>query len=149
MDCDNDKMDDLLPKRATIGRRRRTRKKVSDKPTKTPVQKKITPALVAFESIDPFKNTKTFVSFYRSIIRSYGDMIVEFPGHGADREYAARTMDSLIDIGREKDLVFLRAWIKYYAEYKLKGDDFENYNKTSIRSFNGTLEEYQKKHIDL
>ena len=91
MDCDDDRIDDLLPKKATIGKRRRFKAKDKAKTkTKTKTtQKKITPALEAFKSVDPFVNPKEFVSFYRSIVRSYANDIINFPTHGADRQYAS------------------------------------------------------------
>lgn len=148
MDCDEEKMDDFLPKNPTIGKRRRSKSKVKGGPKKT-AQKNIIPAMNKFEDSDPFANAKEFIAFYRSIVRSYaGSQQVGFPAHGADRQYASVVMDELIDAGRECDSEFLRAWIKYYAEFKLKDDDFGNLNKTSIRSFSKTLGEYQTKHID-
>ena len=151
MDCDSERIDDLLPKKPTIGKRRRKKSKATK--TKEPVEaipKEITLATHKFEEADPFANAKTFVSFYRSIVASYAKgKKVDFPSHGADRQYASSAMDDLIDSGRDDDVEFLREWIKYYAEFKLKGDDFENYNKTSVRSFSKTLDEYKQKHIDL
>lgn len=149
MDCDDDKIDDLLPKKATIGKRRRSKLKskkvVSQKETPT----KIIPAVHGFKDSDPFSNPKEFVAFYRSIVHSFAEGKVEFPSHGADRQYASVIMDELLDIGRGEDLEFLREWIKYYAQFKLKKGDFEKFNKTSLRSFSVTLDEYKQKHIDI
>ena len=149
MDFDEDKNnEEFLPKNPIIGGKKRSRRK-KVKTVEGGSQKRIVPAMIGFADSDPFKNPTAFVSFYRSIIRSYANGKTEFPSHGADREYASIVMDAMIDIGREKDVEFLREWIKYFGNFKLKDRDFEDYKKTSIRQFSKTLEEYKKKHIDI
>ena len=135
---------DLIPDESNIIKKRIKRKK-NKKPDKTD-DKVVKPALQAFEDLDPFKNCKSFIYFYRQVLRGVRPTI-KFFSFESEINYGLTLMDVLKDADKWENIDFLRSWIKYFSTYHLKGKSIINPKRTSLKEFTKTFEEYNGKYI--
>ena len=137
---------ELVPTDASVTRPKRKRNP-SSKPKKTKKPKEPEdPAKERFTGLDPFKDSASFVSFYRSVLKTVRKN-AKFDSFESDARHAAVILDKLIERGRVEDRDFLKHWIEYFAYHKLKGRKSQNLEKTSIIAFGETFEEYDSKAI--
>ena len=113
---------------------RKTKKKVKSKGDSKPK------AYTYGGDVNPFKNSKEFVKYYRSILY-YFDSKVKFENFAVDVQVAGKIMDSLGEKDR-KNKTFLKAWIRYYKDHKLKGLKIYNTKHTSLKSFMGSFDKF-------
>ena len=93
-------------------------------------------------SVDPFRNARDFVRYYYARIRDY-DEKARFENFGVDACDATRLLDLMTEEGRDTK-TFLDAWIKYFIEWKLKGEKAKNSKHTSIKIFMKSFEKYNE-----
>jgi hypothetical protein len=128
---------ELAPKEASLikpPKKTRKRKPVQDVEAK----------FETFTDIDPLKNSTSFFRYYRSVIKSQ-DQTAEFNDYQVELQPAAGILDKLKN--DNQDEIFLRSWILFYAELKLKGNNIKNKEKTSLNAFQKTYEEYNNRYI--
>lgn len=100
--------------------------------------------LETFKLIEPLKNVKSFFQYYRSMIL-YRNNNAKFHTYEIELGNAAVILDIIKESGHGSD--FLSAWINYYFDTKLKGDYAEKQEKTSLKAFKETFEEYNSRYI--
>jgi len=138
--------EELTPQRAIIAKTRREKKssvaatKTTNITTRPPAQ----PEILKFDQeADPLKNPKEFVVYYRHCIMSDTGGKVKFEKFESDAPVAAQILDKLIMMGRS-DKTFIRAWIKYFFDQKLKGTKAMKSKNVGMDVFMGTLESFNK-----
>lgn len=125
----------LLPKENNLAKpKKRKRIPTTDKEAK----------FDTFKSVDPMKNSNDFIRFYRSVVT------LKCPGaqfHDYKFEFvnSSLILDMLKNDEHNED--FLRSWILFYVETKLKGNNSKQKDKTSLKSFKDTYEEYNTRYI--
>jgi len=97
-----------------------------------------------FKNLDPMKNVNSFFQFYRTLVKSKNDG-AQFDDFRTESQPAAIILDKIKVNGQNED--FLRSWILFYVDSKLKGNNIKNKQKTSLRSFEKTYEEYNSRYI--
>jgi hypothetical protein len=128
---------DLLPKDGgLIKTPKRKSKTTSVKEAKTKFD--------TFVSIEPLKNANSFCQYYRSLIKST-DKDAKFHEYKIETPPAAVILDKLKESNKDED--FVRSWILFYVESKLKGNNIRNRDKTSLRTFQKTYDEYSSRYI--
>jgi len=143
------KLKELVPpsSKSNVGKLRRKKTK---NVTKFPTMEKINkdevevddgrPALIGFESINPFEDEPSFVRFYIYVVQAQNKTAnIKF-----DTTQAARIIDKLSDCGR-RDKSFLKAWIEWYVVNKLRGSKIYKPKYTSLQAFGETLADYNKR----
>ena len=129
---------ELLPQDDNVVKRTNKRKK-----KRIPIKG----ALAEFETFkdcDPMKNANSFCQFYRSLVKSKNDG-AQFDDFRTESQPAATILDKIKGNGQNE--VFLRSWILFYVDSKLKGNNIKNKQKTSLRSFEKTYDEYNSRYI--
>ena len=91
-------------------------------------------------SVDPFKNSKEFVRYYRSILYHY-DNGVRFENFAVDTHSAGMILDDLGE-KEKKDKTFLKSWIRFYKDYNLKGLKIYNSKHTSLKAFKESFDKF-------
>jgi len=129
---------EIVPMKATVGKQHKPHEKrlveeKADRPT-SPLQD-------FSEMKGPFTDSKQFAQYYRRTIKSLkGDRIILNP-FDKDATEAGAVMDRLIE-AKKNNVSFLDAWIKYFAEEKLKGTKGKSRNFSSVKHFGETFQEY-------
>jgi hypothetical protein len=97
--------------------------------------------------VDPFKNVPNFIEYYRAWLQIHHKSIsIRFESFAGDTIYAAQIMDMLRENNRS-DIVFLVGWIKYFYDYRLKGNKMYKSKYTSLKAFMETFGEYNARHV--
>lgn len=137
-----DTENEIVPKNQNLVREKRAKH-----PRLTPEQSMngITAKVTDFESVDPFKNCNSFIKYYTSVIRTK-NRDAKFNTYDVERIHAMGVLDMMI-LNNRDSIRFLKGWIIYFAETRLKGDTATNREKTSIRTFKETFGEYNSKYI--
>ena len=99
-----------------------------------------------FKDYKPFSNCNDFIKYYREIIKMHNEKANFYP-IGSERMIATKIMDALIEKDRSKDTDFLRAWIRYYIQSYLNGNNIMKKEKTSLHSFFKTFDMYNNKYF--
>ena len=97
-------------------------------------------------TVDPFKDSKVFANYCREFMSLYAKSDLRLEGIGVASEYAGHILDSLIDIGKNNDKVFLDAWLKNYLS-KLTTLKMKNVEYTSLRALGKSLSDYNKNFL--
>jgi len=128
---------DLVPKdEDLIKKKKKTRKRIPSKVAETNFE--------TFKKIDPMENVNSFIRYYRSVVKDQYPN-AEFYDFISESNIASLIMDDILESGQDKD--FLRSWMSFYAETKLKGNNMRNKEKTSLKSLKETYEEYSSRYI--
>lgn len=101
---------------------------------------------MSFKTLDPFANPTAFTKYYRTFLRLYNKDI-KFYDFAAEVVIAAGIMDLMTLSGRCEDLRFLKAWLRFYAQNHLKGNNIYKLDKTSIKAFKDTFKSYSQIYI--
>ena len=94
------------------------------------------------DELNPFKNAKEFVQYYRAFVKNT-NKDAEFGKFSFDAGQATEILDALKENHRDNK-TFLNAWIRYFIENKLKGDKIYDIYKTSVKAFKETFENYNQ-----
>ena len=128
---------DLAPKDENLVKVKKTRIR---KPKDAPAAE-----MGTFASIDPFRNSKEFVQYYRSVVKTKNNSAI-FYKYETEVIHASRILDKLSEKDRgSKD--FLTSWIFYYINKSLNGEYAKKKDKTSLKSFGESLEEYESRYV--
>ena len=92
-----------------------------------------------------FKNCNDMTRFYQAQFKQVHPQAI-FQGFATERQETLNLMDLLIKKGKSEDKQFLRSWIRHYAT-KQTPNAAKNPNKTSIKSFSKTIDEYLNLYI--
>ena len=104
------------------------------------------PEQFEFKGLTPFKNPTQFTKFYRSFLRMYNTGVA-FYDFTSEVLLASEILDKMITAGKQDNLPFLKAWIRYYMTNHLKGNNILNCDKTTLREFGKTFEDYNRVYI--
>jgi hypothetical protein len=96
--------------------------------------------------VDPFLNSLHLIKYYRSVLSYLGGSDIVFAPYNEDTPYAAKILDVLVENSRS-DKIFLNSWIRYFYDYKLKGEKSKKVKYTSLMKFLETFDEYNSRHI--
>ncbi len=138
--------EELTPQKPIIAKKRRGRKPkmVNVEVTDTVIRPPAQPEALRFnEEINPLQNAKDFVVYYRQCIMSATGGRVKFENFELDAPIAAQILDKLIIMGKA-DKIFIRAWIKYFFDQKLKGAKAMKPKYVGMNAFMETLEPFNK-----
>jgi len=124
---------------------------------KSPIKQKIsvssvstTPTIdaeeVEFKKCNPFNSPLDFLKYYRSFLRILEVNTKFYPFH-TELPDSGEILDLLILNGKNKDIRFLRFWIKFYFLNYLKGNNSFKEEKTCLKSFKQTFNVYIQKYI--
>jgi hypothetical protein len=98
--------------------------------------------------VDPFSDARSFMFYFRAFLQQSVSQRIQFNAYEVDAPFAARILDILQEKNRS-NRAFLNGWLKYFATYRLKGQKFEKTQYTSLRVFEETFDEYNKRHIEV
>jgi hypothetical protein len=128
---------ELAPKDDSLVKQPKKRRK------RTPV-KDVEAQFDTFKSLEPLKNSTSFYQYYRAIVKSK-DQTAEFHEYKVELGTAAVILDTVKEANHNE--MFLRSWIGYFIDLKLKGNNIKNKDKTSLRALQKTYDEYNNKYI--
>jgi 1,4-alpha-glucan branching enzyme len=97
-----------------------------------------------FSRINPLKNATSLLKFYRNFLKANNSKIV-FCNFESEISHAGEILDE-VNKG-DCDERFLRSWMSYFIETKLKGENFRNQYKTSIGELKKTYCDYKVRYI--
>ena len=100
--------------------------------------------LETFKSLDGLKNATSLFQYYRAIIKSKNND-AQFHEYSVELNTSAQILDKLKESNHDED--FLKSWILYFAEIKLKGNNALNKDKTSLSELFKTYSDYNGKYI--
>ncbi len=143
---------DIIPKNSNLIKIRNSSAKIK-KPKKVAVNKTSDEVTVYnyVGNIDPFLNSTHFLNYYRSVLSylsSSNEAFIRFPSYSEDTPYAAKILDIMAEHSR-KNKIFLNSWIKFFYDFKLKGDKSIKIKYTTLHEFMKTFDEYNSKHIEV
>ena len=132
----------LVPQDGNLVRQRKTR-------TKKSVSKNngINAEISRFPRVNPFKDSNSFITFYRSNLRSYITS-PRFSNFGNERHIAEEILDTLTDNGHQTDINFLKGWIKYYATRNLTGRKGSDIEKTCLSAFRKSFDTFNSSYVN-
>jgi len=126
----------LSPKDDNLVKETKQRKRVP--------QKNVEAKFETFKSLEPMKDSKSLVQFYRSVVKSkYGD--AQFHEYRVEVRHAGVILDTIKGSGHDEE--FLKSWILFFAESKLKGHNSKSKDKTSLKSLQETYSDYNSRYI--
>ena len=139
-------MSDLIPKNPNLVRIKKDRinkpKKVKEIVLGKLPEK---PQALSYEGDpDPFKDAPSFIKYYRAFLQITKSNVA-FDNFGVDAQYAAKILDILAENGRSGNKIFLNAWLRYFCDYKLKGDKCMKSKYTSMKVFGETFSDFNLK----
>lgn len=137
--------DDIIPKNSNLVKTRRTN---SQKRT-FKADKVSSDDVIAYTyegTVNPFLNSLHLIKYYRSVLSYLGGSDIVFAPYNEDTPYAAKILDILVENSRS-DKIFLNSWIRYFYEYRLKGEKSKKVKYTSLMAFLETFEEYNARHM--
>lgn len=98
-------------------------------------------------NVDPLRDAKHFMEYYRaSLQQHFHHTRIKFDGHGSDALYATQILDLLIE-NKRSDQAFLNGWIRYFYEYRLKGNKNNKAKYTSLKAFKDTFDEFNPRYV--
>ena len=97
-----------------------------------------------FSRINPLKNATSLLKFYRNFLKANNSKIV-FCNFESEISHAGEILDE-VNKGN-CDERFLRSWMSYFIETKLKGENSRNQYKTSIGELKKTYCDYKVRYI--
>jgi hypothetical protein len=118
-------------------------KKAPEKKSRVPVQNGEA-KFETFKDNEPLKNSTSFFQYYRSIVKTQNNE-AEFHEYKVELNHAALILDKLKEANQDE--AFLRSWILYFVELKLKGNNAKNKDRTSLKSLFDTYTEYNGKYV--
>jgi len=128
---------DLVPQESTLQEKKK-RKRIPSEDTTAKIQK--------FMSVDPFQGARQLIQYYRALIK-VKDIKAEFYSFETEVTLASEILDLLTKHDR-KEKKFLSAWITFFIDNKLKGNNLYKKDKTSLEMFKSSFEEYNNHYID-
>jgi hypothetical protein len=145
MKIDKEMMDALIPANAHITRRRvgikvkneAVVRQETTSVTSTPV------ALVYSGDINPLKDPRTFIKYYRMFIETHVNSRAKFEPYAIDTLSSSRILDALIDKSKSNK-EFIDAWMDYFCKNYLKGTKCMKPKYTAMKLFSDTLEDFCK-----
>lgn len=96
----------------------------------------------------PFKNAVHFIKYYRAFLSQCSSGKTKFDRYDTDTIYATQILDLLQEKSRSNK-VFLNSWIRYFYDYRLKGNKMLKTKYTSLKTFKETFEEYNARHMEV
>jgi len=135
--------DDITPKNPNLTRRKGVKK---DKP-KVVVEniigvEPLKPKNLVYEGeIDPLRDTKSFMQYYRIFLNQCLNTKVTYDGYGLDSVFATDILDKMIE-NKKSNLSFLNAWLKWFCDNKLKGDKVGKTKYTSMKALKDTFADF-------
>jgi len=134
---------EIIPENPNLAKPlRRKRMKLASAPSEKVV------AYTFSGDINPFENASHFVNYYRAFLQQLNKDI-RFNSYDTDAIYASQVLDLLKDQGRSNNKVFLMSWIRYFHDFKLKGNKFLKIKYTSIKAFKETFNEYVPRFMEI
>ena len=115
-----------------------------------PAKKKRTPTedteakLETFKSLEPLKNATSLFQYYKSVIKSKNNN-AQFHEYSTELNISAQILDKIKESNQDEE--FLKSWILYFVEMKLKGNNALNKEKTSLSELFKTYDDYNGKYI--
>ena len=97
-----------------------------------------------FKSLEPFKNATSLFQYYKTMIKSKNSK-AKFHEYQVELSIAAQILDSMKSCNQDEE--FFKSWILFFVELRLKGNNAENKDKTSLRALYKTYEEYNGRYI--
>jgi len=138
--------DELIPLNPNLVKPKRKRGRAINA-KKIKIQTPQTPQALVYEgTVDPFKNAHHFIKFYRSIVERLTENRAKFDDWASDGNMAAQILDLLIENNRS-DIIFIRAWIRYYFDNNLKGEKALKIKYTSLRAFKDTFDKFNSTYF--
>jgi hypothetical protein len=142
--------DDIIPKNPNIAKNRRIKHNKPFSSNVSTISDVSNEPITAYDysgTVDPFLNSLHLVKYYRSLL-SYlvGLNNIAFAPYCEDTPYAAKVLDILAEHSRSNK-IFLNSWIRFFYEYKLKGEKAKKTKYTSLMAFLETFNEYNSRHI--
>ena len=104
------------------------------------------PEQFEFKELTPFKNPTQLTKFYRAFLKMYNNETT-FYSFASEVIWAAELLDKMMSNGKNENLDYLKAWIRFYLLNYLKGNAVLNCDKTSIKEFGKTFDAYNKVYI--
>lgn len=138
--------DEIIPANPNMVKKQR-KKRIKKEVVNTNSQKV---EVYAFSGdVDPFKDAPNFMRYYRSFL---GQLIqnngIVFEPFNVDSIYATQVLD-LLHINGRSNKVFLNSWLRYFYEYKLKGEKALKTKYTNLNAFKATFKEYNDRHMEV
>ena len=130
---------ELIPKDKNVIKEKTVRDR------KSTVAREAKTTYTTFATLDPFNNCNDFYSFYMSAIKQF-DKTALFYDISYERNTANEILDTL-HLNSKDNMLFLRAWIKYYVTNYLSGENIHNQNKTSLKTFKDTFTKFNAVYI--
>jgi hypothetical protein len=133
---------DLVPSNGNLVKAKSTR-------SRSPKTANIEPLKAELHEVkrcDPFKNPTELTKYYRSLLRVYNSE-TRFYDFSSEVILAGDVLDTLIKNGRNNNIKFLNAWIRFYSINGLKGNNIFKEEKTSIRAIGQTFDSYNMSYI--
>lgn len=146
----SDMENELVPSNPNLGRKKRGRPPKKKDVTAVAETKGEKEGIKAestgfYETIDPFKDSKSFVQYYRTYLRSHDNKMV-FEPFASDAETAASILDLMLD-NSMNNKQFLDSWLNYYIENALKGERVTKTKHTSLKTFKLTFEKFMPRYF--
>lgn len=104
------------------------------------------PERVDVQALDPFKNPYNMTKYYRAFLRLY-NKDAHFYEFATEVSIAEEILDTMLKNGKQNDIKFLKAWIRFYITNSLKGNNILKDEKTSLKEFGKSFAGYAKIHI--
>jgi hypothetical protein len=135
--------DEITPANPNLVRHHHVKKEKKSKPSDK-VQ-----AYTYDGDIDPFKNALHFIKYYSALLSQFAQGgRISCASIESDSLYATQILDLLQEKGRSNK-VFLNAWVRYFYEYKLKGNKALKTKYTSLKNLKETFEEYNNRYMEV
>jgi hypothetical protein len=135
--------DEITPANPNLVRHHHVKKEKKSKPSDK-VQ-----AYTYDGDIDPFKNALHFIKYYEALLSQFAQGgRISFNSISSDSLYATQILDLLQEKGRSNK-VFLNAWVRYFYDYKLKGNKALKTKYTSLKNLKETFEEYNSRYMEV
>lgn len=137
--------DDIIPKNPNLVKTRRTNSQKRTFKTRSEPSDDV----IAYNyegTVNPFLNSLHLIKYYRSVLSYLGGSDIIFAPYNEDTPYAAKVLDILVENSRSNK-IFLNSWIRYFYEFKLKGEKSKKVKYTSLMTFLETFDEYNSRHI--
>ena len=135
--------DDITPKNPNLIRKRGVRKPKSSVVVENIIGvEPLKPKNLVYEGeIDPLRDTKSFMQYYRIFLGQCLNEKITYDGYGSDSVFATDILDKMIE-NKKSNLSFLNAWLKWFCDNKLKGDKFSKTKYTSMKALKDTFAEF-------
>lgn len=135
---------ELVPKNQNVAKQRREKRprKIKDVVLPVNASQSSEPKLYRFDGeVNPFKDTKEFMRYYRAFLTMRFYKSVKFDMFRNDANYASEILDMLVSSNRN-DKVFLNGWLSHFCEHKLKGTKAYKVKYTSMKALKDTFSEF-------